>query len=143
MTSQVFEFDASPGLVKREMGLVALTATAFIGTQWDQGGAVFTDVACILNIEACKISALDEIYTFRMVGSNLANRNDGQVLAMTMIGRATAISIETRNAAVGDQFIMRTRTERALTAFRFVDLHLTVAGTLPSITFGAHFAKVK
>jgi len=143
MTSQVFEFDAAPGLVKREVGLAAVTTTGYIGTQWDQGGAVFSDVAAIVNVAACKISAGNETYTFRITGSNAVNRSDAQVLDMMVIGHAGTITIETRDTLAGDQFVMRSRTERTATAFRFIDLHLTVAGTAPSVTFGAHFAKVK
>lgn len=141
MATQYFAMDAATGLIKRELGLAALTATAYIGTQWDQGDAVVTDLACVINIEAIDISSTNEIYTFRLVGSNVADRSDGQVLDMAIVGNASTATIETRDSAAGDQIIMRARTEKNDTFFRYIDLHLTAAGTTPSITFGAYLTK--
>lgn len=141
MATQYFAMDAATGLIKRELGLAALTATAYIGTQWDQGAAVVTDLACVINIEAINVAA-DSIYTFRLVGSNVANRSDAQVLAMLETGNATTVGVpETVVGAVGDQLILRARTEKKETYFRYVDLHLELAGVSGSITFGAYLTK--
>jgi hypothetical protein len=141
MPSKYYAIEAGDGLIKRALAQAAVTASGYIGNQWDQGGAVFTDFACIINIEACKISAGNEIYTFRVTGSNLANRSDAQILDTIQVGHAGTITIETRNTAAGDQVILEGRTEKNDTAFRFIDLHLTVGGTSPSITFGAYLAR--
>jgi hypothetical protein len=139
--SQTFAYDEAPGFVKRALGSAAVTATAYIGTQLDQGAATLTDMACIITIEAIDIASTNEIYTFRIVGSNVADRSDGEILETAQCGVAATITIETRNTVAGDRIVMNFRTEKNRTAFRYIDLHLTAAGTTPSITFGAYLAK--
>jgi hypothetical protein len=141
MVTKTFAIDAGTGLIKRALGSAAVTATAYIGTQWDQGAAVVTDAICRIVLEAIDISSTNEVYTFRIVGSNVADRSDGQVLAMAVVGDASTITIETVDSAAGDVIDLRFRTERNDTAFRYIDLHLTLAGTTPSITFGAYTSK--
>lgn len=141
MPTKTFVIDAGTGLIKRALGSAALTADAYIGTQWDQGAAVVTDIACVINVEACKVSAGDETYTLRLVGSNVADRSDGQILDTLELGDAGALPVETVDTAAGQQFVMRARTERNDTFFRYIDLHLDVAGTSPSITFGAFLSR--
>jgi hypothetical protein len=136
-----FGIDAATGLIKRAPASAAVTATAYIGTQYDQQAATATDMVCIINVEAVDIASTNEVYTFRIVGSNVADRSDGEVLGMAMLGHAGTITIETRNTAAGDRIIIPFRTEENRTRFRFVDLHLTAAGTTPSITFNAYFSK--
>ena len=143
MASQYFEIDAETGLIKRELGLAAVTSTAYIGTQWNQGAAVTTDIACIINIEAVNVAA-GSIYTFRIVGSNVADRSDAQVLAMMELGNATTVGApETVAAAAGNQLVLMARTEKNDTAFRYIDLHLEMAGASATITFGAFIARRK
>lgn len=139
--SRTFAFDAKTGLVKRAVAQAAITATAYVGTQFDQGAAVATDMVCVLNLEACKVSAGNEIYTFRLIGSNVADRSDGQILASMPLGHAGTVGIETRNALAGDQLHIYFRTEKNRTSFRYVDLHVTIAGTSPSITFNAYVTR--
>lgn len=139
--AEVFAIDASTGLIKRELGLAALTADAYIGTQFDQGDAAATDMILVVNVETCKVSAGNELYTLRMIGSNVADRSDGQILATLELGDAGTIPIETVDTVAGQQFIVRFRTERNETKFRYVDLHLDVAGTSPSTSFGAYLTK--
>jgi hypothetical protein len=139
MTSKYFAIDAAVGLIKRELGLAAVTATGYVGTQWDQGGAVITDGICVIQIEAVKVSAANEVYTLQVVGSNVADRSDAQILGTVATGIVVAPG--TVAGAAGDQRTIRFRTERNTTQFRFIDLHLTVAGTAPSITLGAFFSK--
>lgn len=136
-----YAIDAATGHIKRELGSVAVTADAYIGTQLDQGAAAATDLVCVINIEAIDIANSDETYTFRLVGSNVADRSDAQVLDTLVIGDAAAIAIQTVDAAAGDRYVMRARTEINDTRFRYVDLHLDVAGTTPSVTFGAYITK--
>lgn len=141
MTTKTFAIDAAPGLIKRETGLAAVTASGYIGVQHDQGGAVVTSFVTVLTVEACDIASGDETYTFRLVGSNVADRSDAEVLDMAVLGDAGTIAIETRDTAAGDQIVMRARSEKNQDFFRYIDLHLTVAGTSPSITFGAYVSK--
>lgn len=141
MTRKYFAIDAAPGLIKRELGSAAITATAYIGTQWDQGGAAATDFVCVIDVEAIDVSSANEVYTFRLVGSNVANRSDGQVLDTLILGHAGTITIQAVNTAAGMRFVMRARSELNDTQFRYIDLHLTAAGTTPSITFGAYISK--
>lgn len=141
MTDKFFAIDAATGLIKRALGSAALTADAYIGTQWDQGGATATDIVCVINIESCKVSAGDETYTLRLVGSNETNRSDAQILDTLELGDAGTLTIETVDTTAGDQFVMRARTHRNDTSFRYIDLHLDVAGTSPSIEFGAYISK--
>jgi hypothetical protein len=139
--SRTYAFDAAPGMEKRATAQAAVTATGFIGTQLDQGAAAITDMTAVINVEAVDVATGDERYTFRLVGSNLANRSDGRILATMEIGGLTGFTPETVVAAVGDQLQIEFRTERNRTAFRYVDLHLTVAGTTPSVTFSAFLAR--
>lgn len=136
--SQTFAYDEAPGYVKRALGSAAVTATAFIGTQLDQGAAALTDMAIIITVEAIDVSSTNETYTFRVVGSNVADRSDGRTLATLYTG--IAATPETVAGAAGDRLVAMFRTERDRTAYRYIDLHLTAGGTTPSITFGAYLA---
>jgi hypothetical protein len=137
-----YVIDAATGLIKRALGSAAVTATAYIGTQHDQGAAVATDVACVIDIEAIDIASTNEVYTFRLVASNATDRSDGTVIAMAQVGDASTITIETIDSAAGNRVVLFGRTERDGTSYRYLDLHLTVAGTTGSITFGAYISKV-
>lgn len=141
MPMKHFAIDAATGLIKRELGLAALTADAYVGDQWDQGGDAATDFICVINIESCKVSAGDETYTFRLIGSNTADRSDGVILDTLELGDAGTVPIETVDTVAGDQLVMRARSEKNRAQFRYIDLHLDVAGTSPSIGFGAHISK--
>lgn len=141
MPMKNFAIDAATGLIKRELGQAAVTSTAYIGTQWDQGGSAATDFVCVINLEAVNVAS-GSIYTFRLVGSNVADRSDAQVLDMLETGNATTVGApETVVAAAGDQLIMRARSEKKNTQFRYIDLHLEIAGGSATITFGAYISK--
>lgn len=139
--SRTYAFDASTGMEKRAPAQAAVTTTGYVGTQLDQGAAAITDFVLVLNVEAVDVASNDEVYTFRLIGSNVANRSDGRILAVMQIGAIAGISPETVAAAVGDQLQVLFRSERNRTAFRYIDLHLTVAGTTPSITFSAFLSR--
>lgn len=141
MPSKYYAIDAATGLIKRELGLAALTADAYVGTQHDQGGAVATDIITIINIEACVVSGGDEIYEFIVVGSNVADRSDAEILGSQTVGDAGTVPIETRDCIAGDRVEIRCRTEKNDTSFRYIDLYLNVTGASPSITFGAYMTK--
>lgn len=142
LNSNGYVIDAATGLIKRAPGSAAITSTAYIGTQHDQGAAVATDFAVVIDVEAIDIASTNEVYTFRVVASNVADRSDGTVVAMGILGHAGTITIETVNTAAGHRLVLHGRTERNGTAYRYLDLHLTCAGTTPSITFGAYVSKV-
>lgn len=139
--AKFYAFDALAGVLKRDVAQAALTSTGYVGTQWDQGDAVMTDGICVINIESVDVASNDEVYTFRIVGSNQADRSDGEVLGMAVAGDAGSITVETRDSAVADRIEVRFRTEKNETKFRYVDLHLEVAGTTPSIGFSAYISK--
>lgn len=141
MPDKYFAMDAAVGLIKRELGLAALTADGYVGVQHDQGGAAATDIVCVLDIEACKVSAGNEVYTLRLVGSNVADRSDAQILDTLELGDASTLEVETVDTAAGDRIVMRARTSRREIDFRYIDLHLDVGGTSPSISFGAYISK--
>lgn len=141
MLSKYYSIDAATGLIKRELGSAAVTADGYIGDQWDQGGAIATDFAVIIDIEACKVSAGNETYMFSVVGSQTADRSDRQILVQKMLGDAGSIAMETVDTAVGQRHVLWTRSELNDTEFRYIDLHLDVSGTAPSITFGAFISK--
>jgi hypothetical protein len=141
--SQTFAFDAATGLVKRAVGQAALTADAYVGTQFDQGAAAITDMVLVVNIEAIDVSGTDKTYRLRVVASNQANRSDGTVLTTLELGDASAFSSpETVDTAAGDRFVAYFRTEKDGREYRYIDLHLDVAGTSPTITFNAYMSKV-
>ena len=139
-----YVIDAATGLIKRALGSAAVTSTAaYVGTQHDQGAAVATDVVCVIDVEAIDIASTDEVYTFRLVASNVADRSDSTVIAMGQIGDASTISAtETIDGAAGHRLVLFGRTEKNGTAYRYLDLHLTADGTTESITFGAYISKV-
>lgn len=128
-------------MIYRERAQAAITATGYIGTQKDMRASVLTEMVMIINVEAIDIASANEVYTFRVVGSNNPNRSDGTVLGMAQLGHAATITIETVNTAAGDQFEIRFATEKDGVNYRYIDLHLTAAGTTPSITFNAHASK--
>lgn len=135
-----FATDAVTGLIKREPGMAALTASGWVGTQFDQRGAVATNMVCVINLEAPKVAAGNETYTFAVVGSNLANRSDGTILGTAVTG-ADVAGIEKVAAAPGQQLVINARTEKNGRPYRYVDLYLTVGGTGPSIAFNARLTK--
>lgn len=138
--SKFYAFDAAPGLLKRDVAQAALTASGYVGPQWDQGGAASTDAILILNVEQVA-AAGNQTYALRVIGSNQADRSDGEVLAMAELGDAGTVAQETRDAAAGDRLELRFRTEKGERRFRYVDLHMTVGGTGPSIAFNAYISK--
>lgn len=140
--SQTFAIDAKTGLIKRAAAQSPLTATGYVGAQFDQGGAVVTDMALVLNIESIDIASGNEVYTFRVVGSNVADRSDGAIIAMMQLGHAGTIGApETVNTPVGGRYTLLFRTERNGLFYRYIDLHLTAAGTTPSIGFNAYMTR--
>lgn len=141
MLSKFYVKDAAPGLIKRDNGEAAVTSTGYVGTQWDQTGPVETEFTAVIDLDSCKVSAGDEVYTFRLTGSNTADRSDAQILDTLEIGAAAGIDLETRDAIAGDRHVMWARSELNGTSFRYIDLHLTVAGTSPSIGFAAFISK--
>lgn len=141
--SQTFAFDAATGLVKRAAGAAALTSDGYVGTQFDQGAAAITDMALVMNVESVDIAGTDEIYDFRVILSNIADRSDGVVVAMAQLGHITAIpGPETVSTAAGDRHVLYFRTEKDGVAYRYVDLHLDVTGASCSIAFSAYLSKV-
>lgn len=141
--SKTYAIDADVGLIKRAAGQAAVTASGYIGTQLDMQASQANDMLCVINVEAITTAgATGETYRFRIVGSNLANRSDAELLDEITIGNATQIGVgETRTALAGDRVIMAFRSEKNRTRYRFLDLYLLVAGTAPSITFNAYFTK--
>lgn len=140
--SKFYAFDALAGVLKRDVGLAALTSDGYVGTQWDQGAAALTDCVLVVNVESIDVAGTDEIYNFRVVGSNVADRSDGEVLAERVLGHITAIpGPETVTTAAGDQHVVPFRTEKNGTAFRYIDLHLDVTGATASIGFNAFISK--
>lgn len=141
MVSTYYAIDDAAGLVKRDIGQAAITADAYIGTQWDQGAAAATNCILVGHIEALDIGNDDEYCTFTVTGSNATNRSDAVVLGSITIGAADAINLETVDSAVGDRFEMRFRTEKNGAKFRYIDLHADVGGTGPTFTFNAYISK--
>lgn len=139
--TKYYAVDDATGLFKREPAQAALTSDGYVGTQLDQLSATATDMIAIINIESCKVSAGDETYMLTVLGSNATNRSDGEILAQMLVGDAGTIALETRDTIAGDRVELRFRTEKNGTKFRYVDLHLDVTGTSPSIGFSAYFSK--
>jgi hypothetical protein len=137
---KTYPFDKE--LEVRAMGSAAITADGYAGDQFDTLGAVHTEFVLVLNLEAVKVSAGDEIYTIRVLGSNTANRSDARVLAALDLGDAAAKAQDTADDAVGDQIVIPFITQRpAGTYHRYLDVHVDVGGTSPSITLGAFFSR--
>lgn len=142
--SKTFAIDAGTGLIKRATAQAALTADGYVGTQWDQGAAAASDCVLVVNIESIVTNgATGETYKFYILGSNVANRSDAEVLGFFQTGKASQLagSQETRDGAAGDRFVAPFRTEKNRTKFRYVDLYLDVAGTAPAIGFNAYVSK--
>lgn len=139
-----FAIDADAGLIKRDRLLAALTATAYIGTQLDLGAAAGGDMMGIVNIESIVTGGVaGETYEFLIVGSNLANRSDQELLAVARFGSAVTLTatVETRTALAGDSIRIPFRTEKNRTRFRYIDTRLVVAGTGPSIAFSHYYSR--
>ena len=128
-------------LQHRDIGLAALTADAYVGSQINQGGAVLTEFITVINVESIDIANSDETYTFRIVGSTDAARTDATILGELIIGDNAAIAIETQDAAAGDRYEITWRSAKNGTNYRYLDLHLDVGGTTPSIGFNAFSSK--
>lgn len=127
----------------RAMGAAAITADGYAGDQFDTLKAVHTEFVLVLNIEAIDVANGDELYTIRVMGSNTANRSDARTLATVVLGDAAAKGIfDTADDAAGNQIVVPFITQRpAGTYHRYLDVHVDVAGTTPSITFGAFFSR--
>lgn len=126
----------------RAPGSAAVTATGYLGDQFDTLSAVHTEFVLVLNIAAIKVSAGNEIYTVQVWGSNTADRSDARVLAMVQLGDTAAKVGDTADDAVGDQIVLPFITQRpAGTYHRYLDVRLVAAGTGPSITLSAFFSR--
>ncbi len=139
-----YALDAAVGLVKREPGQATLTADGYVGVQHDQLSAAATASVLVANIESIVTNgATGETYKFYILGSNIANRSDAEVLGFFQTGKASQLtgSQETRDGAAGDRFVIPFRTEKNRTRFRYIDLYLDVAGTAPAIAFNAYISK--
>ena len=102
------------------------------------------DMVAVVNIESIVTNgATGETYEFQIIGSNLANRSDCELLACQRIGNAVVIGagVETRNALAGDSIRIPFRTEKNRTRFRYIDSRLVVAGTAPSIGFNHYYSR--
>ena len=145
MTSRKsYAIDAATGLIKRAAAQAAVTADAYIGTQHNQGAATATDMVLVLNVESIVTNgATGETYKLYIIGSNVADRSDGEVLGVAFLGKASQLtgSQETRDSAAGDRLVVPFRTEKNRTRFQYVDLYIDVAGTAPSIAFNAYLSK--
>ena len=142
--SKIYAYDAATGLPVRAASQAALTASGYVGTQHDQGAASATDCLLIGNIESIVTNgATGETYKFFIVGSNLANRSDGEVLGQFMTGKASQLtgSQETKDGAAGDRIVLPFRTEKNRTRYRYIDVYMAVAGTAPSIAFSAYITR--
>lgn len=141
MAQKYYPFDDQ--LLVRDVGAAAITSSGYVGTQHDQGEAVLTEMVLVINISAIKVSAGNEAYTVSIVGSNTANRSDSRVLAQIVLGDAAAKgALETADDVALDQIVIPFRTERpAGDNHRYVDVHLAVAGTAPSITAQMFYSK--
>lgn len=128
-------------MIFREPAQAALTSDGYVGTQKDLKASVLTEMVMVIGVEAIDIAGNDEIYAFRVIGSNDAGRSDATVLGMIQIGDAGTIPIETVDTAAGDRFEIRFCTEKNGVNFRYLDLHLDVTGATASITFNAHASK--
>ena len=137
-----YAFDAATGLLVRDVGLAALTADGYVGTQLDQKGATNTAMALILNIESIDVANGDEAYTFRVVLSNQSNRSDSVVIATQICGPAAVKLQDTVADAAADRVELFFETQKNGVHFRYVDVYLDVAGTSPSIAFNAYMTKV-
>ena len=138
---KTFAFDAATGLPKRLPAQAALTSTGYVGTQLDQGAATATDMVLVMNIESIVTNGgTGETYNFAVLGSNLANRSDCELLGQITLGAAAIVGTtrETRSAIATDRIVLPFRTEKNDTRFRYVDLRMIVAGTAPSIGFNAY-----
>ncbi|GIT90144.1 hypothetical protein JANAI62_03730 [Jannaschia pagri] len=138
MATKYYAFDAAPGLLKRDRNSAALTASGYVGPTWDQLAPAATDGIMIVNVEA--LAATGE-YTFRMVGYNDPGRSDATVLGTLEMGAASVSSVETDTSAVGDRGEIRFRTEKDDMRYQYIDLHLEVGGTAPSMTFSAYISR--
>lgn len=141
---KTYAIDAAAGLIKRAAAQATLTADAYVGTQHDQGAQAAGDMVIVLNVESIVINgATGETYKFYVIGSNVSNRSDGEVLASFALGKASQLtgSQETRDSAAGDRIVQPFRTEKNRTRFRYVDLYLDVNGTAPAIAFNAYVSK--
>lgn len=141
--SKHYALDASTGLIKRAPAQAALTSDGWVGSQYDQGAATATDMVYVMVLESIVTNgATGETYDFRIVGSNVADRSDGEILASIKIGKASVIGTgETRDAVAADRIVLPFRTEKRRAMFRYVDVYLDVAGTSPSIAFQSYFSK--
>lgn len=142
--SKNYAIDADTGLIKRAAAQAALTSTGYVGTQLDLLASTAIDMVAVFNIESIVTAgATGETYELQIIGSNLANRSDCELLASTRIGNAGQIgsAAETRAALAGDSIRLPFRTEKNRTRFRYVDTRLVVAGTAPSIAFNHFYSR--
>lgn len=141
---KAYALDAATGLIKRAPGQATITADGYVGTQHDQQAATASDMVLVLNVESIVINgATGETYKFYLIGSNVADRSDGEVLAAFALGKASQLvgSQETRDSAAGDRIVQPFRTEKNRTRYRYVDLYVDVNGTAPAIAFNANLSK--
>jgi len=133
MPNKYYPTDAR--LEHRAVAQAAVTATAVIDTI-DQRTAMRTDFTTIIGIEAIKITANDEIYTFVIEVSN-DDFSTIEVAAIKDFGATEVRQSGAPDSAAGDQHEIMWSTEVNGVVYDKARLKLFTDGTSESITFHA------
>ena len=120
----------------------AITATETSSTILDLGAGLL-DAYVVFDVTALDVTTGDESYKFMLEFSPDAafgTAGNIRVVAQLHIGGATATSPNGAADAIG-RFVLPFRNERNGTTYRYARLYTLIAGTSPSIDFGAFIAK--
>lgn len=134
MPNMYHAFDAR--LEHRAPASAAVTATATVDTI-EQRAAMRTTFLTRINLEAIKITANDEVYSFIVQLSN-DDFTTIETAAMVSVGATEVRHGGAKDSVAGDLLELLWSTEQAGEVFQDARLRLVIAGTSPSVTFAAH-----
>ena len=124
-------------LEHRALGSAALTAATVLATV-NEPAARRVAYRTLLNLEAVKVSAGNEVYTVVVELSNDGFSTVGATAAIASFGDSTARQSGVADSAAGDIHEMLWSTEVNDVKYADWRIKLFVGGTAPSLTVGAY-----
>ncbi len=135
MQNMYHHFDSR--LEHRALASAALTATTTLDTI-TQRAEQRTAYRTLVNVEAIKISANDELYKLVVELSNDNFSTIDDVAAVTDFGATEVRESGAPDSVAADTAEVLWSTEKNGTKYQYARLRMVISGTSPSITFGCY-----
>jgi hypothetical protein len=128
--------NADSRLIHRAAGAAALTASTVLATITERVGQR-TTYRTLIDLEAIKVSATNELYTLIVQLSNDSFSTNEQAAILSLGAGAVRLGGAKGNVA-GDSYEIMWSTEQDGIKYRASRLNLIIGGTSPSIVLNCH-----